>query len=323
MISPLTPEIESQSFPDRMAALGEGYALNNRYHINGELAPGGMAIVYDATDQFSGRDVALKVPHLGTPDIVRRFIRECQISEVVSASSEDAVSHVESGLNKDEMKPLIYLATGKLEGGTLAKRIQASRTMGMMSVEEVIKATSPAFRGVEAAHELDFVHRDIKPANIFLDPNGYGKIGDFGVAAYLPQVDDKWEFSGLTDIHANTITGCDNVVGTPAFLPPELFSEGGSYTKKGDVFAAGLTLDTAWTGELRKRMFDQYAAEPPTLDAGNMPHEVAIGRIDYPSRVPYELGQLTISCLETDPACRPTMGELAQGLREYGEAPAN
>ncbi|MCH7703271.1 MAG: serine/threonine protein kinase, partial [Planctomycetes bacterium] len=60
--------------------------------------------------------------------------------------------------------------------------------------------------GLSHAHEHGVIHRDIKPQNLLLGSDGRLRITDFGLAQ-------------LTDQPGLTVTG--EIMGTPAYLPPE------------------------------------------------------------------------------------------------------
>lgn len=72
--------------------------------------------------------------------------------------------------------------------------------------------------------EQHIVHRDIKPSNILVDKSGVVKLSDFGAAKFLYLFCNKSE-----------------VVGTPAFIPPELLINH-EYTYKSDIWSLGITL---------------------------------------------------------------------------------
>jgi calcium-dependent protein kinase len=74
------------------------------------------------------------------------------------------------------------------------------------------------------------MHRDLKPDNILIDPKENIKIVDFGLAAYLHEID-------------MIFAKC----GTPGYIAPEVFKYDTSkpstkYNEKCDMFSAGCIL---------------------------------------------------------------------------------
>ena len=79
-----------------------------------------------------------------------------------------------------------------------------------------------ALRGLQYAHDRNFIHRDIKPANILISDDSSGKLGDFGLAIQLgpgeaaspqfyytyvaPEVLNSGATSKLSDIYAMAVT---------------------------------------------------------------------------------------------------------------------
>jgi hypothetical protein len=83
--------------------------------------------------------------------------------------------------------------------------------------------------GMARIHEHQFIHRDIRPDNVLIDSNYTAKIGDMGIAKFIPP-----------HINRNTLIGC------PPFMPPEFHT--GNYDQKLDVFTFGLTLNIIFNG---------------------------------------------------------------------------
>src|SRR5690606_19553612 len=82
-----------------------------------------------------------------------------------------------------------------------------------------------------AAHARGILHRDIKPSNCFLveeDGAEIVKLIDFGVAKDLRALEDQ--------------TSEGVIIGTPAFLAPEILIDGARPSVTSDVYSLGATL---------------------------------------------------------------------------------
>ena len=81
--------------------------------------------------------------------------------------------------------------------------------------------------GIRYLHFQNIVHGDIKPQNLLVGEDGVVKIADFGIAKML---------------HASGQKLVDSS-GTPAFMSPELFDTGGSFSGQlADIWAIGATM---------------------------------------------------------------------------------
>lgn len=78
-----------------------------------------------------------------------------------------------------------------------------------------------------AAHEAGILHRDIKPANILVATDSTLKLSDLGLARPLAD-------SSLTDHR--------NVMGTPLFMAPELFTRSSEPDVRTDLYSLGIVL---------------------------------------------------------------------------------
>lgn len=218
------PPLDALLTIERRAAAEDVALLGGRYRVARLLGSGGMGRVYLARDEFSGRDVAVKVvaPPVDarSAEGYRRFLRE---AGVVSSLRHPHIvgvvaTHEELGL----------LAMEYMAGGTLADRLNAPQS------PSVVRGwTIELLAGLEAAHAHGVIHRDLKPANIFFSSSGEAKLGDFGVAH-------------LIDLGATQTAG---FVGTLAYMAPEQIS-GAPLTFAADLYALGVTLFQALTGRL-------------------------------------------------------------------------
>jgi serine/threonine-protein kinase len=198
--------------------------LGGRYRVARLLGSGGMGRVYLARDEFTGRDVAVKVvaPPVDarSAEGYRRFLREAEVVSSLKHPNIVAVvaAHEDLGL----------LAMEFMAGGTLAERL------GVPQPPSLVRAWAlELLAGLEAAHAHGVIHRDLKPQNLFFAASGEAKIGDFGVAH-------------LVDLGATQTAG---FIGTLAYMSPEQIS-GARLTFAADVYALGVTLFQALTGRL-------------------------------------------------------------------------
>ena len=201
-----------------------GRLIRGRYQIDRLLARGGMATVYLANDIRLDRQVAIKVihPHLASDSVFRdKFQREAKIAAKLSHPNlVNVYDQAEDG-------EIVFLAMEYVAGITLR---QALTDFGALSPERALDVFEPLMSALASAHAAGILHRDIKPENVLLSDDGRVKLGDFGLAR---------------PISAQTQTG--GVVGTVAYLSPELVSRGVADARS-DVYAAGIMLFELLTG---------------------------------------------------------------------------
>ena len=137
-------------------------------------------------------------------------------------------------------------------------------------------------------HGRGVVHRDVKAANILLTRDGHVKLADFGVAC-----------SG--DQQHNT------VIGTPAWMSPELIAATDGHTGKTDVWSLGITAIEMAEGRTPHAklnnpvasMFRIVADPPPTLGE--------------PERWSADFASWLSRLLNKDPDARASAAELQAG----------
>jgi len=118
------------------------------------------------------------------------------------------------------------------------------------------------------------VHRDIKPENVFIDSDGFIKLGDFGFAKQIGA--------------ESTYTFC----GTPGYLAPECVLSNG-YDRRVDWWSFGVLLYVITTGR-----------QPFALSNNDDPNTIIQRIVDpefevtYPPYVGQKLVNLLTRCLE-------------------------
>ena len=205
-----------------------------QYEIHEEIGRGGMATVYRATQTSIGRTVAIKIlpPNfMQDRTFLERFNREVQVIALLQHRSILPVYDY----GEDDGQPYIVMAF--MEGGTLSDRIRK----GPMTFNDALRTITQIAEGLDYAHSQGIIHRDFKPSNVLLDGQGNAYLADFGIA----------KVSEAT----MQLTG-SGVIGTPAYMAPEMFRKG-DLTTAADVYALGITLYQMLTGHL------PYEAETP------------------------------------------------------------
>src|SRR3954451_19360903 len=159
------------------------------YEIVGELARGGMAIVYLAYQPALEREVALKelaAFSLGQGPLAERFLRESRVSG--SLKSEHIVQ-VHDYLEHDGVP---YIAMEYLERGSLRPQV------GHLTLPQIAGVLEGVLAGLAHAHGQGIVHRDLKPENILVTREGGVKIADFGIAKAISSVSHGLTATGTT-----------------------------------------------------------------------------------------------------------------------------
>ncbi|MDO5721246.1 MAG: Stk1 family PASTA domain-containing Ser/Thr kinase [Actinomycetaceae bacterium] len=203
-----------------------GMRIDDRYRIVSLLARGGMATVYTGYDTRLERPVAVKVmhPHLAqSEDFVQRFRREARSAARIIHPS--VVSVFDQGVVGGSG----YLVMELVSGVSLRDKLNAE---GSFEVAYALEVTEAILRALVAAHRNGVIHRDIKPENVLVPDEGPVKVVDFGLAR------------AASDVSAAS-TG--SVLGTVAYLPPELVSEDNP-DGRCDLYALGIMLFEMITG---------------------------------------------------------------------------
>lgn len=203
--------------------------IGGRYRIEGPLGRGGMAEVRAGTDLRLNRPVAVKflLPEMAArEDIRRRF--EAEARAAASLSDPHAVAVYDTG----EHDGLPYIVMERLPGETLADRIAE----GPQDPAWVRQMAREVLGALGAAHAAGLVHRDVKPGNILITAENHAKIADFGIAKSLEGADGSLD-----------LTGTGQLLGTPAYFPPERL-DGGPATAQSDLYSLGVVLYEALTG---------------------------------------------------------------------------
>lgn len=200
----------------------------DEYHIEGDLATGGMGCLYLATNSFTSEPVVLKCPSLqyeGDPLFLERFLREEWVGRRVHSPHLMKVfpSHVQP-------RQYLYLVMEFCPGVSIRQKIENKYRF---TLDETIEIGKQLCRGLTSLHRLKIIHRDLKPDNILVTPEGAVKIVDYGIAL-LPAL--------------KTLAQEEKPPGSPCYMAPELF-RGTAGAEQSDIFGLGVTLYEMLTGD--------------------------------------------------------------------------
>lgn len=202
-----------------------GGALPARYQMEGELARGGMGIVYRALDRERGYAVAVKM--LAPPprqDLVA-FLRFAREASTASSLHHPNICRI-FDIGEFRRRPFIVMEL--LEGETVKSRMARGACDTAFAVDIVRQIAS----GLAAVHERFIIHRDIKPANVFITTDGTVKLLDFGIAKHFAAVDQPTEM---------TVTELGHAPGTVQYMSPEQLL-GSRLDPRTDLFSLGVLL---------------------------------------------------------------------------------
>ncbi|MBG0817580.1 serine/threonine-protein kinase [Planomonospora sp. ID82291] len=250
------------------------------YRLAGRLGEGGQGVVYLAHTPGGG-PVAVKLLFRGDAASRARLTRELSALESVAPFCTARV------LDASVDGPRPYVVSEFVDGPSLEQRVRRSGPLRGGELERLVVGTATALAAVHAA---GVVHRDFKPANVLLGPDG-PRVVDFGIAR-----------------EDGAATHTSGLIGTPAYLSPEQIA-GSPASPASDVFAWAATMVYAATGT------SPFGADtvPAVL------HRILSLHPDL-SALPARYGALIASCLDKDPAGRPTARALMVSLVDPGAA---
>ncbi len=260
-----------------------------KYTTDKKLGSGGMGTVYLAHHVLlRGRPIAIKViqPDKLTPASLARFEREVQATSKLTHPNTVAV--YDYARSPDGT---FYYAMEYLDGLDLEELV---RRAGPLPTDRVANILEQVCGALSEAHANDIIHRDIKPQNIILCERGLqpdvAKVVDFGLAK---------------EITNETGQSTEVILGTPAYLAPEVMTDPTKVGPRSDLYSLGAVGYFLLAG---RRIF---AEARTTLDicvhhmtkVPPRPSEI-LGR-----EVDRGLEDLVMQCLAKNPDDRPPSAE--------------
>lgn len=199
-----------------------GMRLHQQYEVLGEIARGGMGIVYLVQHLSSHTILALKILSVHQSRNNRnlqRFQRETLLLHKLKHPS--LIRLVDSGLFYN----IPYYVMPYLLGGSLVEHLKT----GAFPPQVALAITMQIADALHHAHEQGVLHRDLKSSNILFDEACKPILTDFGSA--LPIDDDQ-----------PRLTNTGNLIGTPCYMSPEQFTASHLIDHRSDIFSLGFVL---------------------------------------------------------------------------------
>jgi len=290
---PQEESVDPSALP-ALSALDPGASTRfGDYELLGEIAHGGMGVVYRAHHTKLDRTVALKMLLLGiraSPEAVQRFQREAQAAARLRHPGIVAIHEV------GEVQGQAFFAMDLVEGRNLAQVI-GGRPLNALQAATYARSIAEA---VHYAHQHGILHRDLKPSNVLIDStDDQVRLTDFGLAKQLEQHSDL------------TLSG--QVLGSPNHMSPEMAA--GKHQQVGpptDIYSLGAILYELLTGRPPFLADSMQETLLKIRDVEPLPPRV-LNR-----RVPRDLETICLKCLQKEPAQRyPRADEVAAELDRF------
>ncbi len=196
------------------------------YVILDIIGKGGMGEVYLAKHPTLKRGIILKRLTIKDKESSERFLKEAQVMlEFRHENIVQIYDHFKEGSST-------YIAMEYVKGKPLNEVIQQNNKI---PVPLALFMLYQVALGLYHAHSKKVIHRDIKPHNILISTDGEVKLTDFGIAK-------------TSDDSKADITSPGTVIGTPAYMSPEQFSDSSVISYQSDIYSLGVVFYEMLTG---------------------------------------------------------------------------
>ena len=262
------------------------------YELRGEIARGGMGVVFKAWHKSLQRVVALKMirgERLAGEEEIRRF--HVEASAAAQLHHPNIVAIYEVG----EVEGQHFYSMNFVAGQSLSE-VARERPLAPRQAARYVEKIA---RAIHYAHSRQILHRDLKPANVLIDQDDEPQVTDFGLAKVM-QSETGATLSGT-------------VMGSPSYMPPE--------QARGDIRAVDVRSDVYGLGAVLYELLcgrPPFRAETP-LDTLRqvLEKDPVAPRLLHP-KLPRDLETICLKCLEKSREGRyATARDLANELARF------
>lgn len=262
-----------------------------RYQLSELIGKGSFGRVYKATSRTTGQLVAIKIIDIEESDTVNPkladtysdLLKEINALQLLSESGAKNINHVIEALPVGQS---MWMITEYCAGGSVATLMKPTSPGGLQEkwIIPILREVAEAMRWV---HGQGIIHRDLKCANVLVTEVGNVQLCDFGVAGIIETKFDKRT----------------TFIGTPHWMPPELFDQSASYGTEVDIWAFGAMV------------YEIASGLPPNVTDGIDFSRLGSHLKQHTPRLEGDqyspgLKDMVAYCLQQDPAKRPTIEQV-------------